>query len=442
MLDEFPADGKMFYGTQRSRPAWDAEFAELWEMRDGPDGVLTPVVAHRELGRHADDAGAGQRERRRHGRAGRRRRGHVRRRLRRQGRAGEDRAGLGAAGARRRRGRRPVRRRRHRQLRAEPAHRLVGRGRQPHALGPPRDASAGRGRSRSWCRSSRRAPCSSGCAAANGSACTPSCGPASIRAPTTIATASIPGAIPPAATRRSSSAATSTIRGRAPTTTPAAARRSSRWRGRCRSSSPKGGCRRRRARIRFVWPPEIEGTLALLNARPEWTARVKAAIHLDMVGGGPETKAVFPRHARAGQPAVVRLRRGGGGRRVRQRRDDALRGDRRGGVSADGGRRAEASRCAPSSSSSRAAAITRSTATARSASRPSTSTTGPTATSTPTPTPPPTSTPPSCGAPRSSPPPRAGCSRISTRQRCRPCGRRCGRRSCSALPCSSSVEAC
>src|SRR5579859_4381381 len=26
---EFPADGKIFYGTQRSRPAWDAEFAEL-----------------------------------------------------------------------------------------------------------------------------------------------------------------------------------------------------------------------------------------------------------------------------------------------------------------------------------------------------------------------------------------------------------------------------
>jgi aminopeptidase YwaD len=28
-----PADGKVFYGTQRSRPAWDADFAELWEMR-------------------------------------------------------------------------------------------------------------------------------------------------------------------------------------------------------------------------------------------------------------------------------------------------------------------------------------------------------------------------------------------------------------------------
>ncbi|HET9315251.1 MAG TPA: DUF4910 domain-containing protein, partial [Vicinamibacteria bacterium] len=45
--------------------------------------------------------------------------------------------------------------------------------------------------------------------------------------------------------------------------------------------------------LRFVWPPEIEGTLALLNGRPELAARIKAAIHLDMVGGGPETKAVF-----------------------------------------------------------------------------------------------------------------------------------------------------
>jgi hypothetical protein len=45
--------------------------------------------------------------------------------------------------------------------------------------------------------------------------------------------------------------------------------------------------------IRFVWPPEIEGTMVLLNAKPEWAKRVKAAIHMDMVGGGPETKAVF-----------------------------------------------------------------------------------------------------------------------------------------------------
>jgi hypothetical protein len=45
--------------------------------------------------------------------------------------------------------------------------------------------------------------------------------------------------------------------------------------------------------LRFVWPPEIEGTVTYLNARPEVTARIKAAIHLDMVGGGPVTKSVF-----------------------------------------------------------------------------------------------------------------------------------------------------
>jgi aminopeptidase YwaD len=74
--------------------------------------------------------------------------------------------------------------------------------------------------------------------------------------------------------------------------------------------------------IRFIFPPEIEGTLALLNARPSdvvftceadakkvaqtcelsdpafdagasLAKRIKAVVHMDMVGGGPETKAVF-----------------------------------------------------------------------------------------------------------------------------------------------------
>jgi len=45
--------------------------------------------------------------------------------------------------------------------------------------------------------------------------------------------------------------------------------------------------------IRFIWPPEIEGTLAYLNARPDFARRVRAVVHMDMVGGGPETKAVF-----------------------------------------------------------------------------------------------------------------------------------------------------
>ncbi len=73
--------------------------------------------------------------------------------------------------------------------------------------------------------------------------------------------------------------------------------------------------------IRFIFPPEIEGTLALLNGKtaynkylrdaeghsvlgvvnianvnyfgPELARRIKAVVHMDMVGGGPETKAVF-----------------------------------------------------------------------------------------------------------------------------------------------------
>jgi hypothetical protein len=45
--------------------------------------------------------------------------------------------------------------------------------------------------------------------------------------------------------------------------------------------------------LRFVFPPEVEGTVALLNARPELAKRIKAVVHMDMVGGGPVTKAVF-----------------------------------------------------------------------------------------------------------------------------------------------------
>jgi aminopeptidase YwaD len=45
--------------------------------------------------------------------------------------------------------------------------------------------------------------------------------------------------------------------------------------------------------IRFIWPPEIEGTLTLLNAKPELAQRIKAVVHMDMVGGGPVTKSVF-----------------------------------------------------------------------------------------------------------------------------------------------------
>ena len=45
--------------------------------------------------------------------------------------------------------------------------------------------------------------------------------------------------------------------------------------------------------LRFIWPPEIEGTVTLLNAEPQFARRIKAVVHMDMVGGGEVTKAVF-----------------------------------------------------------------------------------------------------------------------------------------------------
>lgn len=50
---------------------------------------------------------------------------------------------------------------------------------------------------------------------------------------------------------------------------------------------------RPRRTLRFYWPAEIEGTMALLNARPDLAARIKTVVHMDMVGGGPATKAIF-----------------------------------------------------------------------------------------------------------------------------------------------------
>ena len=35
---QFPADGKTMFGTQKSRPSWDARSAELWELAPGDRG--------------------------------------------------------------------------------------------------------------------------------------------------------------------------------------------------------------------------------------------------------------------------------------------------------------------------------------------------------------------------------------------------------------------
>ena len=55
----------------------------------------------------------------------------------------------------------------------------------------------------------------------------------------------------------------------------------------------EGQIERPKRTIRFVWSPEIEGTTALLNYRPEMQKTTIANIHMDMVGGNPNTKAIF-----------------------------------------------------------------------------------------------------------------------------------------------------
>jgi len=55
----------------------------------------------------------------------------------------------------------------------------------------------------------------------------------------------------------------------------------------------EGKIERPKRTIRFIWSPEIEGTTALLNFKPEYAKNIKANIHMDMVGGSTETKAIF-----------------------------------------------------------------------------------------------------------------------------------------------------
>src|SRR3954471_15488186 len=46
--------------------------------------------------------------------------------------------------------------------------------------------------------------------------------------------------------------------------------------------------------IRFIWPSEMTGTIAYLSKYPDVAARIRAAVHLDMVGGDPfVTKSIL-----------------------------------------------------------------------------------------------------------------------------------------------------
>jgi hypothetical protein len=55
-----------------------------------------------------------------------------------------------------------------------------------------------------------------------------------------------------------------------------------------------GALPRPKRTLRFVWGPEVEGTMAFLASHPEIKQRLRANIHIDMVGGDPfKNKAVF-----------------------------------------------------------------------------------------------------------------------------------------------------
>ena len=55
-----------------------------------------------------------------------------------------------------------------------------------------------------------------------------------------------------------------------------------------------GALPRPKRTLRFVWGPEVEGTMAFLASHPEIRQKLRANIHMDMVGGDPfKNKSVF-----------------------------------------------------------------------------------------------------------------------------------------------------
>jgi aminopeptidase YwaD len=69
----------------------------------------------------------------------------------------------------------------------------------------------------------------------------------------------------------------------------------------------RGEIERPRRTIRFIWPPEINGTVAYFAEHPEIVKRMKAVVHLDMVGGNYAiTKSVLHvTHTPASLPSCV-----------------------------------------------------------------------------------------------------------------------------------------
>ena len=69
----------------------------------------------------------------------------------------------------------------------------------------------------------------------------------------------------------------------------------------------RGELQRPRRTIRFIWPPEINGTVAYFAEHPEIVKRMKAVVHCDMVGGNYAiTKSVLHvTHTPASLPSCV-----------------------------------------------------------------------------------------------------------------------------------------
>ena len=191
-----------------------------------------------------------------------------------------------------------------------------------------------------------------------------------------------PAPTPPPAT--SSSAAISITRSRAPTTTRAGAPANLEIARTLRRLIDAKRIPPPARTIRFIWPSEMTGTIAYLAKYPEIAARIRAAVHLDMVGGDPFiTKSVLHVTRSPWSIATVTDDVAGGVRALRDRRRDARGRRRRHGASHPLAAADRRTRSGPTSRPTRAAAITGSIRRAASRSRRSTCAIIPTSTSTP-----------------------------------------------------------
>ena len=291
-IEQFPADGKIFYGTQRSRPPWDAEFAELWEVRELTPGGWSPVARlasweampvtlaqdseSGEVTADLVDVGAGTAEA---DYAGKQVRGRLVLTSSQPGEAARlavekhGAAGLVSYAQNQRTAwwgedENLVRWGHLDTFAPTPAFAFMVSLKTARSL-QQRLARGGRVILRASVRAGKRAGSYD------------------------VLTATIPGSDPrlkeeeiafschldhqrPGANDNASGSAAILEVARA-----------------FSKLVREGRIERPRRTLRFIWPPEIEGTLAYLNARPEVARRIRAVVHMDMVGGGPETKAVF-----------------------------------------------------------------------------------------------------------------------------------------------------